>query len=429
MERKENIKENKKVEIIETTSEGLWVKMFIPMSKDMLTTEESIQEALNQTGIIATEQALSRFDTDGTPIMVSQKKYTSKGQISKTYQSPFGEFELNRHVYQSTEGGKTYCPLDNDARIIVYSTPKFAKMVSCKSTYGGSQIVQKDLEENHDRRISRNYIQAISQSVGELASKKSMWEYRTEVEEEAVNSIGISLDGTCMLMREDGWRQAMVGSISYYDENGERLHTQYIANAPEYGKGTFYKNFEKEISRVKKRFQGKLFVGVADGAADNWIFLKPHVDCQVLDYFHASEYLSKASKAAFKRKADRSEWFKDSCHRLKHEDDGAKVLLKEMQGFLKKKITAEKKEEISQCITYFTNHIHHMKYPEYLAKKIPIGSGVIEAACKVIIKQRMCNSGMRWSDSGAKNILILRCFNETDGKWKQFWDKINKFGI
>ena len=49
-------------------------------------------------------------------------------------------------------------------------------------------------------------------------------------------------------------------------------------------------------------------------------------------------------------------------------------------------------------------------------------------ACKVIIKQRMCNSGMRWTDEGSKNILVLRCFNETDGKWKQFWDKVTKIG-
>jgi hypothetical protein len=41
-----------------------------------------------------------------------------------------------------------------------------------------------------------------------------------------------------------------------------------------------------------------------------------------------------------------------------------------------------------------------MNYAEYLSKNIPIGSGVIEAAaCKIIIKQRMCNSGMRWTDT------------------------------
>jgi hypothetical protein len=172
-----------------------------------------------------------------------------------------------------------------------------------------------------------------------------------------------------MLMRNDGWRQAMVGSISYYDENGERLHTSYVAHAPEYGKGRFYENFQKEIKQIKKKFEGKTFVGVADGAADNWTFLAPFVEYQVLDFFHASEYLSKASKAAFKRKLDGSNWLTEACHRLKHEEGGAESLLKEMQGFLKKKITEEKKKEISQCITYFTNHIHQMKYPEYLVKK------------------------------------------------------------
>jgi hypothetical protein len=301
-------------------------------------------------------------------------------------------------------------------------------MVSNKYTCGGSLQVQRDLKENHSRIISRNYIQDISHSVGKLAETIT-WDYCPEVEKEEVSSIGISLDGTCMLMRQDGWRQAMVGSISYYDENGERLYTSYMANSPEYGKETFYKSFQKEIEEVKKRFQGKRFVGVADGAADNWKFLETAVDTQVLDFFHASEYLSKASQAAFKRKPDRNKWFTEACHRLKHEEGGAEKLLKEMQEFLKRKITDEKKKEISQCITYFTNHIHQMKYPEYLNKKIPTGSGVIEAACKVIIKQRMCNSGMKWSDSGAKNILILRCFNETDGKWKHFWDRINKLGI
>ena len=69
-----------------------------------------------------------------------------------------------------------------------------------------------------------------------------------------------------------------------------------------------------------------------------------------------------------------------------------------------------------------------MNYSSYVSKNLPIGSGVIEAACKVIIKQRMCNSGMRWTNEGAKNILVLRCFNQTDGKWKQFWDKITKMG-
>jgi len=415
--------------IIKKDSKSITIQVSIPLSSDMLSSEELIQQGVNLAGLLATEHALSRFDTDGTAIKVGDKKYTSKGQFSKTYQCSFGEFELYRHVYQSNEGGDTYCPLDDDGRVLVFSTPKFAKMVSNKYSQFGALKVQRDLRENHARCISHTYIQDISDAVGCVASDPNKsWEYTTNVDPSDVSSVGVSLDGTCMLLRKDGWRQAMVGSISLYDKKGERLHTTYLAQSPEYGKETFLRNFEKEIATTKKIYKEKEYIGLADGAADNWIFLQKHVDTQVLDFFHATEYLTKVSKSAFKRKFEGKEWLKQSCHTLKHEKNGAEILLKEIKKMLNKKISKAKKEEIETAITYFTNHLHQMDYSDYLSQKIPIGSGVVEAACKVIVKQRMCSSGMRWTDEGAKNVLVLRCFNETDGKWDQFWNKIIRWG-
>jgi hypothetical protein len=413
--------------IIKTESKRITIQLEIDLEEEMLDTEEAIQRGVNQAGLLATQYALSRFDTDGSAIQVGEKKYTSKGEQSKTYQCPFGEFELCRHVYQSNAGGSTHCPLENDARILICSTPKFAKTVSQKYSQIGSRHVQRDLKENHGRTISRTFIRDISNAVGEVAAAKP-WKYTTGIDSLDVSSIGVSLDGTCMLLSDDGWRQAMVGSISLYDKDGERLHTTYLAHAPEYGKETFYREFTREIETIKKSYKGKTCIGVADGAVDNWKFLQPVVDVQILDFFHASEYLAKVSNAAFKRKYEGKEWLQQSCHTLKHEADGAKILLKEIKSLLKKKISSEKKEEINKAITYFTNHLEQMNYASYLSQNLPIGSGVIEAACKVIIKQRMCNSGMRWTDDGAKNILVLRCFNETDGKWEQFWNKITRRG-
>ena len=60
-----------------------------------------------------------------------------------------------------------------------------------------------------------------------------------------VKTIGISIDGTCLLTCQDGWREAMVGTISLYDQAGERLHTTYIGATPEYGKKTFFKRMER----------------------------------------------------------------------------------------------------------------------------------------------------------------------------------------
>ena len=52
------------------------------------------------------------------------------------------------------------------------------------------------------------------------------------------------MDGTCLLMCEDGWRETMVGTIGFYDRDGERQHTIYLAATPEYGKATFLDRLE-----------------------------------------------------------------------------------------------------------------------------------------------------------------------------------------
>jgi len=418
--------------IIKAEKKGITVQVFIPIPEgkenmSMLEREELIQQGINQAGQLATEYALSQFDTDGTPITVKEKKHTSKGQVSKSYQTPYGEVVLCRHVYQTNEGGCTFCPLDNDARIITSATPKLAKMVSSKYAESGATHVQKDLEANHGRHLSKQYIQSLSQSIGNLIAEKKNWNYDIDISVDHVKTVSFSLDGACMLLCNDGYRQAMVGSISLYYFDGERIYTRYIALPPEYGKAQFYKAFDHEIKNVRKLYPNVDYVGIADGASDNWTFLQPRVNEQILDFFHATEYLSKASKVVFKRPDQANQWLQKACHTLK-EEDGAALVLSQMKAFLIKQTKSDKKEIIQSAITYFTNHLHQMNYCKYLQNNWPIGSGVIEAACKVIVKQRLCNSGMKWTDNGARTVLALRCFNKSDGMWEQFWNKVNRYG-
>ena len=61
-----------------------------------------------------------------------------------------------------------------------------------------------------------------------------------------------------------------------------------------------------------------------------------------------------------------------------------------------------------------------MKYDEYLAKGYPIGSGVIEGACRSFVKDRMELAGMRWSEIGAEKMLELRSI-KVNGKWNNLW--------
>ncbi len=423
-----------KTEVISQSDKQLTLQVSISLSGSMLEMEGEILSATNSAGLCATQYALKKFDTGGAPIVVNNVKLTSRGTQNKTYQSPYGKVAIERHIYQSAKGGKTFCPLELEARIINGATLRFAKMLSSKYGKMCAPEVIDDLEENHGLHVTLRYLQHVSEVVATIAqATEESWEYSTPALTEPVSTIGISLDGAYVLMHDTGYREAMVGSISLFDKNGDRQHSTYIGAAPEYGKAKFQSRLEKEIEQVKKIYPDAKYVGIADGAKSNWSFLNEHTDKQIIDFYHVTEYLSKVSEAAYpgkEEKASRKAWLKEKCHQLKHDIGSALTILDEIKLFNdKKKLRCEVRENLQATITYFENNHHMMKYSEHVDAHLPIGSGVTEAACKTLIKQRFCRSGMRWKDKGMKVVLSLRQLIRSGSRWNQFWDKINYYGV
>lgn len=406
------------------------------MSGSMMEMEDQIQEAVNDIGSGLTREALSQFDTNGKSLTFGSVKMTSKKKTVKEYQTPYGPVSLSRYIYQGSKGGKTYCPVDSEARIIVSSTPRFASIVTSKYANQCSQAVKSDLEISNGRKVSRNYIQNLSETVGamSIASEEEM-DYEIPSQDEPVSTVVLSLDGTTVLMKGDGYREAMTGTISLYDNKGERLHTIYFGSAPEYGKELFLKKMSTEINKIKEKFPDATYLGIADGAQCNWKFLDQYTTVQILDFYHATEYLAGASEAFAKGSGKRKQWLNSACHDLKHDANGAKTILKEMKKMKKnissssKKTTVAIVEKLDKAITYFTNQMKRMDYHNYRKNNFAIGSGVTEAACKTLIKQRLCNSGMKWKNTGAQIVISLRALCRTDGRWSQFWKKVNLQGL
>jgi hypothetical protein len=418
--------------IVARSEAAFTIQIEIPYNSSMLDFEEAIQKALNEAGVLATAEALGRFDADGSPIRVGDTKLTSKGKLKKEYQTPYGVAPVERHVYQSSRGGRTYCPLDRNARIVISSTPRFAKMVSHKYAEFGSARVINDLAENHGRRVARCFVQDVTDAVSAVAlAKEEDWEYTLPEPEEPTSTITIGIDGTCLLMCEDGWRETMVGTIGFYDDKGGRQHTIYLGATPEYGKATFLGRMEREIARVKAAHPQARYVGLADGAKGNWEFLGRHTEVQVIDFWHAAEYLSGAGDALFAAEPGaKGPWLKSGCHRLKHETGAAGQLIRDLKRLAAAKGVSPDQEDVAAAITYFTNQSRagRMEYAGLVGSHIPIGSGVTEAACKVLVKQRLCGSGMKWKEPGAAAVLSLRCLTYTTGRWAQFWRKIDQYG-
>ena len=288
--------------------------------------------------------------------------------------------------------------------------------------------VVADFEENNGVTLVENYVQNISYLIGKAyTNMEKEIEYKLPKIEDEIATVGIGMDGTCSYVGNNGWRETMVGTISLYNKKGDRLHTIYVSEAPEYGKFSFKEIFTREINLIMDIVPTTAkIVGIADGAKDNWTFLSTFVETQIIDFYHVSEYLANVSKVVDLEDSDQQkEWLNNACSQLKNETGSAEILLNEMKELeAKPKIPKKTKDDLKRAITYFSNHHQQMNYAEAINNNIPIGSGVTESACKVLVKQRLCISGARWSHLGATCMLKLRAINLTDGRWKQFWNRL-----
>jgi hypothetical protein len=420
--------------VVKRSGDEVTVEMTVRLSGSLLEMEEAIQEATNAAGCCITEEALKRFDTDGSPIRVGETKLTARGRDGKEYQTPYGVVRIERHVYQTSRGGRIYCPLEHHARIIRGATPRFASQLSHKYAQLNAGAVQADLQQNHGRKVTRSYLQNVAEWVGSLATaKEETWEYALPRLDAPIATVVVSLDGAMIPMADSvGYREAMAGTLSFYDHQGERQHTLYLAAAPEYGKQTFYQRLEREIARAKQQYPEARYLGIADGASGNWSFLEQHTQRQLIDFFHATEYVGKIAQARYPQRnaeAKRAHWQHEHCHQLKHDPDALDILIGEAARLSRRgALSQQVRDGAYSAWTYFNNHRHQMDYPGFLAEGLPIGSGVTEAACKTLVKQRLCASGMRWKTKGAGIVLSLRALTQTVGRWAQFWEKIDQFG-
>jgi hypothetical protein len=397
----------------------------------LLETEYAIRQALSEAGLLVTAEALRQFDTDGSPFQIGAARYTSKGQEPKAYQTPYGETVVHRHVYQTSRGGPTFCPLERDARVVLTSTPRFAQMVSHKYAEMPGARVVADLEASHGRTTSLNVVQRLADAVGSVAqAKEEPWHYATPELDVPVATVGVGLDGTCTLLTEHGHRQAVVGTVSLYDGRGERLHTIYVVATAWAGQDTLRQRLAREIDHVRQLYPRARLAGVADGAPDNWDFLGRYTDDACVDFSHAVDHLRGASGAAHPDDVrEQREWLEHRRRRLKHEPAAAAALLAELEGLAARPPSEEARQGLDGAVSFFRGQHTRMDYARRVKDRLPIGSGVTEAACKTLVEMRLSRSRARWREQGAAAVLSLRALSYTPGRWRQFWAKVDRYGF
>ena len=399
----------------------------------LLNEEEQLMEALNTVGRKSMEHVLTRYDTDGGPLLIAGTKWTSKGAVSKIYETPWGEVMLARHLYQSSAGGATLCPLEQTARITAGSaTPHLARSLGHKYANANALAVVRDLLENHGRKLSPSYVAGVAAAVAEAAGALVVEQnaHAPQSGPAEVQTAVLGLDGTCALFCKEGFKQCMVGTIALYDSAGERLETIYLGRAPQAGKAEFLSRLDGEWQRITALYPGARRVALSDGARDYEPWLAERTTWQILDFYHATGYLAGAAPALHRLKAERSAWLDGACHSLKHDAGAAQRLTEQFVTQAQAGArTCSSATALEAARGYFTHNLERMNYALFGAMNFPIGSGVTEAACKALVKERLCGSGMRWTRSGAQTVLTLRALLLSTSRWISLWKYLDHHGI
>src|SRR4051794_11020351 len=150
-------------------------------------------------------------------------------------------------------------------------------------------------------------------------------------------------------------------------------------------------------------------------------YLPEGVTC-ILDLLHVMERLWKAAWCLFDEKAQKAraeQWVEDHLRMLLDGKVGL-VIGGLRQTLTKRRLRGSPRKTVREVINYFDRNRRRMRYDEYLAAGYPIGSGVIEGACRHLVKDRLERAGMRWHPDGAQAMLDLRA-TYLNGEWKAFW--------
>ena len=409
---------------------------------------------------------LATGETEAETLKVGGVLYRYKLDSEKEFLTPGGVIKLTRRVYQQDIGGECYVPLDaawgmedqfaavevRDAALyaVALGTPQEAETLLAKcSLFQPSATAIKRMAKQMGQWLEEHEDEVLREIRGEERAPA------------ATRVLCASMDGVNVLLSEPGkkkgrpnerpheagaretlcptsYRNAVVGSISFYgdvpagQETPQRLASRYVARMPEDLAPTFKAKFEQELQETTARVSDRVVhIALCDGARGLWSYIddNPLYDDyeKLVDYHHTTEHLSKAAEAIFGKGSPQAQhWYDKYCAKLKGEDGGAKRVLDSLDYYERTaRLSKSRCAMLDAERTFFTRNAHRMEYARFRKQGWPIGSGPVEAACKSVVKTRLCRSGMRWSRDGGQHILSLRTFVKSD-RWNALWTKYKR---
>jgi hypothetical protein len=352
----------------------------------------------------------------------------------------FGPITLWRHLYRPVDRNsaeKSIAPLERMLGVVEGTTPALAEAAARYAAGAGStqRAVQEQLRTRHGVTIGTKRLRALIASVSEnmaearhefqVARLLELLKQAHESKGRTKPSLLCSRDGITMRENENGLHQvATTATVWVNDRRGKRLGTTYLAFAPELGQHQMTDQLTRLIEEVLRRWDKDLpRLAYVTDAGDNETkyyneVLRPmlHPVTQeplrwerIVDFYHAMTRVWKIATVLFGDDAKAHRGWARRMGRLLKQRNGAVRVLRSAAALKSQRIlTPVEEEEYRKAYNYLLSRTEWMDYDKYSRLRLPMGSGIVEAACKTIYTQRLKLSGMRWTNAGAQLILNLR---------------------
>jgi hypothetical protein len=374
-------------------------------------------------------QLRRRLDYDG-------ERYRCRHRSPNDIATLFGTIQLRRYLYEDLEpGNPCLFPLERQLGIVAgAATPALAERAAwwlAQYPQGGTLTV---LARDHDVRWSKETLRQVTAVVAEGLEQQRLAVQVDKVLHwlaEAQASRGrfrpalvAGRDGIHLPMRgREPYKEGATATLSVYNRRGKRVGTVYLGRMPEPGQATLSEQLTALVVGVLSRWQGPLprLAYVTDMGSHPTTYFRKVLSqlChprtgerlqwqRIGDYYHAAGYVGKMSEALFGDTKRGRKWLRRMLRRLKEKDGVKRVLQSATYYALERGLSGQRATLYQEGYRYLRRYGKWMRYRDYRAVGLPLGSGVTEAACKTVFTQRLKQSGMRWEVSGGQVVVTLR---------------------
>ncbi len=373
----------------------------------------------------------------------------SRGLRSKELSTILGEVSWRRSMFECVQCGASRCPGDEELDVVGTGySPGLRRMMARMGGKSAFKEASEDLRICAEVSVTAKAVERVAEAVGQDMEQWSRrerdnavlgYEQQEHPKEKTDETLYVEFDGTGVPMtrrelkgrrgkQPDGsarTREVKLGCVftqSAFNEKGRPVRdpdsTTFVGkieSAEQFGERIFSEAALRGLDHARR------VVVLGDGAT--WIknIAETHFPgaTQIIDLYHAREHVAALAKALYPDNAKKA-----AHHRARWWDKLDQGQIETILRAARRRLKTRPKlsDKAQSEINYLDNHKDKMRYAHFREQGLFIGSGVIEAACRSVIGQRLKQSGMEWSLRGANAIISLRCTQRSrrsDDYWEQ----------